>query len=84
MYNLQSNYQDWLVRSCYIYFRIRTLEAEKQEIELVQKALKEKDEYATTLGEKLKKCMEELAVLENRFVEDQTCMRFTKIFAMDI
>ncbi|XP_028396205.1 daple-like protein [Dendronephthya gigantea] len=49
--------------------RIRSMESEKHESERVRLTLKEKEDNAVFLGEKVKTCMEELAVLENRIEE---------------
>ena len=51
------------------------MESEKQENEGIRYSLKEREDSAVFLNEKIKKCMEELAVHENRFVfqYNRTC-----------
>jgi hypothetical protein len=60
------------------------LEGEKHENEAIRRTLKEKEDNAVFLGEKLKSCMEELAVLENRFVLENNRTRFVKTFEMGV
>lgn len=60
------------------------MEGEKHENEAIRRTLKEKEDNAVFLGEKLKSCMEELAVLENRFVLENNRTRFVKTFEMGV
>ncbi len=60
------------------------LESEKEENERIRRTLKEKEDNVTFLGEKLKSCMEELSVLENRFVKENKPTRFVKTFKMNV
>ena len=60
------------------------MESEKHENEAIRRTLKEKEDNAVFLGKKLKSCMEELAVLENRFVLENNRTRFVKTFEMGV
>lgn len=60
------------------------MESEKIENEQIRRSLKEKEDNVLFLGEKLKTCMEELAVLENRFVGDNYRTYFVKTFEMNV
>lgn len=50
----------------------------------MRRTLKEKEDNAVFLGEKVKTCMEELAVLENRFVLEKKRTYFVKTFEIDV
>ena len=60
------------------------MESKKQENEKICRNLKEKEDNVAFLSEKLKNCMEELAVLENRFVLENERTRFVKTFKMNV
>ena len=60
------------------------MESDKQENQKICRNLKEKEDNVAFLSEKLKNCMEELAVLENRFVLENERTRFVKTFKMNV
>ncbi|CAB4033904.1 Hypothetical predicted protein [Paramuricea clavata] len=72
------------IRITQLKSRVRIFEGEKHENEAILRTLKEKEDNAVFLGENLKSCMDELAVLENRFILENNLTRFVKIFEMGV
>ena len=60
------------------------LETENKESEKIKNAMKEKEEKVFSLTERLQGLMEELALLENRFVRERPRLNFVKAFEMSI
>ena len=54
------------------------MESERQESEKIRRKLKEKEDNAAILDEKLKSSLEELVVLENRYDSDRQEQKKTR------
>lgn len=60
------------------------LETENKESEKMKNAMKEKEQKVFSLTERLQGLLEELALLENRFVRERPRLNFVKAFEMSM